>query len=308
MPRTSPFCAVWMVTYNHEKYLGQAIEGVINQKTNFPVKLFIGEDCSTDKTREICIHYAEKYPDKVTLLLNPKNNILKNALNTYNACFQSGANYIAMCEGDDYWTDPLKLQKQIDFLEANKDFSICFHAMNFINESNPEQVPTPAYLKKPEITTIEDLCLGNYIYTASCVFRNGLIPTLPEWYCKFPLGDWPLHLMNAEHGKIKFINEKMAVYRIHGKGIWSQLEGIKLEKQCLTVIDICKTNFDRKYTPLFLKGEIPKYKSLIRLYRLYDKKHIYKAFPFFFKLIRIVKYDNYKTTKMGALKLLILGK
>src|SRR5258708_542108 len=113
--RNSPFCAVWMVTYNHEKFIAQAIKNIINQKTNFPFKLYIGDDCSSDTTREVCINYKNEYPELIDLVFNTKNNMQKNSMNVYGACFNSGAKYIAMCEGDDYWCNKNKLQKQIDF-------------------------------------------------------------------------------------------------------------------------------------------------------------------------------------------------
>eukprot|EP01136_Pigoraptor_vietnamica_P036997 Opistho-1_new@104331 len=125
--------AIWMVTYNHENYIAQAIESVMMQQTNFTYQLFIGEDCSTDKTRAICVSLKEKYPDKIELILQKENiGANKNALQVYHACFQSGAKHIAMLEGDDYWTDPLKLQKQMDWLEGNPDYVLCFHKISVL--------------------------------------------------------------------------------------------------------------------------------------------------------------------------------
>ena len=128
--------AVYMVTYNHEKYIRQAIKGVVQQKSTFPIKLFIGEDCSTDRTRDICLEMKQKYPNRIELLLNEKNlGPLKNAANVYEACINY-AKYTAICEGDDYWTDKTKLQKQVDFLEANDEFNIVCHRAYNLNESN----------------------------------------------------------------------------------------------------------------------------------------------------------------------------
>ncbi|NNL58140.1 MAG: glycosyltransferase, partial [Nitrosopumilus sp.] len=119
--------AIWMVTYNHENYIEQAIESVMMQKTTFNYKLIIGEDCSTDSTRAICLKLKGKYPDKIELQLNEENlGHDKNGLVVYDLCYKSKATYIAMLEGDDYWMDPLKLQKQIDFLEDNVDYSLSF--------------------------------------------------------------------------------------------------------------------------------------------------------------------------------------
>ncbi len=126
---------VFMITYNHESYIEQAIESVMSQRTTFDFKLYIGEDYSTDNTRAICAALKNKYPDKIDLFLNETNlGSQKNALNMYNLCYKSGAEYIAILEGDDYWTDPLKLQKQVDFLESNTDYGLCFTRFNVKNE------------------------------------------------------------------------------------------------------------------------------------------------------------------------------
>jgi len=117
-----PVVSVYMITYNHESYIAQAIEGIMMQQTDFPIELVIGEDCSTDRTREICLEYQDKYPEIIRLLLPEKNiGIYKNSKSTFIEC---KGKYIAICEGDDYWTDPLKLQKQVYFLETRPDFAL----------------------------------------------------------------------------------------------------------------------------------------------------------------------------------------
>jgi Txe/YoeB family toxin of Txe-Axe toxin-antitoxin module len=130
-----------------------------------------------------------------------------------------------MLEGDDYWTDPYKLQKQVDFLEANPDFAICFHSVN-VNFQNSDSDSYISNEDQKGISTIQDLCTRNFIHTPSCVFRNGLIKQLPKWHTECPIGDWPLHMLNAQHGKIKFLNEAMAVYRVHGGGVWESKNAI----------------------------------------------------------------------------------
>ncbi|MDF1549683.1 MAG: glycosyltransferase, partial [Bacteroidales bacterium] len=125
--------SVCMITYNHEKYIGQAIEGVLMQKTNFDIELLIGEDFSNDNTRNICMGYKNKYPDKIKLLLREKNiGMMRNFIQTLNTC---KGKYIALCDGDDYWTDPLKLQKQVDFLEANPEYALCYHRVNILTHN-----------------------------------------------------------------------------------------------------------------------------------------------------------------------------
>ncbi len=217
-----PFIAVFMVTYNHEKYVGQAIDSVLMQKTSLPVKLFIGEDCSADQTASICIKYQEENPDILEVIINKENTgALKNAKQIYEACFSSGAKYIAMLEGDDYWTDPYKLQKQVDFLEQNADYVVSCHDAAVINSSG--DVITKS--KLPESCkrdfSGEELIKGAFILTLSLCFRN-VIKEIPEEYEKVFNGDTFLTSMLGVYGKSKYQPEiKPAVYRSHQGGIWS---------------------------------------------------------------------------------------
>jgi glycosyltransferase involved in cell wall biosynthesis len=122
----SPFVAIWMVTYNHEAYVVEAIESVLMQQTHFDFKLYIGDDCSKDNTRKIIQAYQEKYPHKIELLLHEKNlGASPNGIFMYQHCIQTGAKYIALCEGDDYWISKEKLQKQVEFFDANPDAVLC---------------------------------------------------------------------------------------------------------------------------------------------------------------------------------------
>lgn len=247
--------SVCMITYNHEKFISQAIESVLMQKTDFEYELVIGEDYSTDSTREIVKQYAERYPDRIKVLLHPKNlGIQTNFTETLKAC---NGEYIALLEGDDYWTDKYKLQKQVDFLDEQPECAICFHNVKMIYDNNPEmshpfysQNPNgrPFTHKKPNpISTLKDLLnlKGNFIHTPSVMFRSRLFEELPGWYYKVPMGDWPLHILNAHHGDVGYIDEVLGVYRVHAGGIWSSksrvnilnasIQAANLIKQCLSL-------------------------------------------------------------------------
>jgi len=226
--------SVNMLTYNHEKYIAQAIEGVMMQVTTFPFELIIGEDCSTDNTRKICKEYQVKYPDKIHLLLPEKNlGMQANSIVTLNACT---GKYIAICEGDDYWTDPLKLQKQVDFLETNKDFSICFHPVK-ISKDN-ELIDDYITSEVPETTDIMDLTNCNYIHTPSVVFRKNN-KVLDEFKTiNAPIGDYVLHMLNAKYGKIKKHSDCMGVYRVHDGGIHSLKTQDQKNDQWLTQLSL----------------------------------------------------------------------
>lgn len=222
MNNRKPFVAVWMVTFNHELYIGQAIESVLMQETDFEFHLFIGEDCSTDRTSDICKKFAEKHPDKITLYAQKENvGATNNAFIIYNACFESGAKYVAMLEGDDYWTDPYKLQKQVDFLEANPDYSFCFHDSTIMKYNGEIKVRIDDKIIDT-IVDLKSLIKEKNITTASIVFRNIInFLEVPEWFYKIKQGDYGLLLLLTEKGLGKYIPENMCTYRVHEGGVWS---------------------------------------------------------------------------------------
>ena len=209
-----PLVSIYCITYNHEKFISQAIESFLMQKTNFPVEIVIGEDCSTDNTRAICLEYKEKFPDKIKLLL-PEHNLgmTQNAITTLQSC---NGKYIALCDGDDYWTDENKLQKQVEFLEANEDFSICFHAVKIL--INNELIYDYITGEIHDVTDIYDLAVRNHMHTCSVVFRRN--EEVLKKISKFDFViDYLLHMLNAQYGKIRKINDLMGVYRVHSGGV-----------------------------------------------------------------------------------------
>jgi glycosyltransferase involved in cell wall biosynthesis len=220
--------SILILTYNHEKFIAKAVDSVRMQRVTFDYEIVIGEDCSTDNTRDIVIDYKNKYPDKICLLLRETN--LGGRRNFIDALKSCKGKYIALLEGDDYWISPHKLQKQVDFLDSHPECAICFHNVMVIYDNNPE-ISHPFYVQNPNgpftqakpkpISTLEDLVRGNFIQTPSVMFRAPLFEGFPDWYYTLPLGDWPLHILNAEHGNIKYINEIMGVYRVHSGGIFS---------------------------------------------------------------------------------------
>jgi glycosyltransferase involved in cell wall biosynthesis len=234
--------SVFMMAYNHEKFIVEALEGIINQVRNFDIEIVVGEDCSTDSTRQIILEYADKYPRLLKLIMHKKNiGAQTNQIAVFNAC---KGTYIAMCEGDDYWTDPYKLQKQVDFLEANPDYAMCFHAVNVLENGEKRQSELNKS-DKEETYSIVDLAHHNLMHTPSVVFRNGLINKFPDWFNESPVGDYVLHLLNAKKGLIKYFPDVMAVYRIHMGGSFSQKPISDLYPTWLTLLDnLLLTDFE----------------------------------------------------------------
>lgn len=211
--------SVCMITYNHERFIAQAIESVLMQETDFRVELVIGEDCSTDGTRAIVIEYAQRYPDRIRPLLPDHNlGMIPNFVATIQAC---GGQYIALLEGDDYWTDPCKLQKQVEFLETHPECALSFHNVMIHNQESKEN-PCPRYpAGQKAIWLLEDIVYQNPISTCSVVFRNGLIVELPPWYLTMTMGDWPLWVLLTQYGTAGYMDEVMATYRIHSGGVFT---------------------------------------------------------------------------------------
>ncbi|WP_367773683.1 glycosyltransferase [Flavobacterium sp. WC2421] len=213
----TPLLSVCLITYNHENYILQAIEGVLMQEVDFEWELIIADDCSTDRTREIVLEYKSKYPDFIKLILQEKN--VGPAKNWMDLLATPQSKYIAYFEGDDYWTDPLKLQKQVDFLDNNNEYVLCFHPVDILKTSG---IVTEDFITEvpKNHEAIEDLALlGNYIHTPSVVFRN-IIKQFPVEFMLSPIGDFFLYMLLAESGRFKYLEEKMSVYR-EGVGIWS---------------------------------------------------------------------------------------
>ena len=226
---------VAMATYNHESYIAQAIESVMAQKTDFPVRLIVGDDCSSDRTPELVRDFAARYPGRVIPLLSPVHLGLVHkdrvGLQTLRQCT---ARYVAILDGDDYWTDGTKLAKQVAFLEAHPDYSICFHNVlvhheNGAHEDYPfyqdESTTRPVDMgyNKADTADLTRVLHGSYIQTPAMVMRNVFGQATPDWLANVLAGDWAISILAARQGRIKYIDEVMAAYRVHGGGAWSSL-------------------------------------------------------------------------------------
>ena len=258
-----------MITYNQEKFISAAIEGILMQQTSFPFELIIGEDCSADKTRSIVKEYADNHIDIIKPQFPEKNRGMANNLSL--VLQAAKGKYIALCEGDDFWTDPLKLQKQIDFLEGNPAFSICFHKVKIVHENKNIE---PFYTNdQKEETSIADLAVGNYIPTCSCVFRNIPNPKLYYIIEKSAIADFSIHLFNALNGNIKYINEAMATYRVHDGSVYeTKPESYKL-KMILDTIEILIGNFDSDINGILCERQLYIYKKLKDVLMSEDKSN-----------------------------------
>jgi glycosyltransferase involved in cell wall biosynthesis len=275
--------SVCMITYNHEKYIGQAIEGVLLQKCNFSLELIIGEDCSTDNTRKICEEYQRK--NNIIKLLPSETNlgIIPNFIRTLNSC---SGKYIAICEGDDYWIDSNKLQKQVNFLENNSNYTICFHNVQILNKNI--LIENFITRKINDTSDIYELAKGNYIQTSSCVFRK-CWDKLPAWYYSCSIGDYPLHMINSKYGKIKYFPDIMATYRIHNSNCWANLSKELELFEIHSYLNPMIGNFDKKTNKILLKRFILVSLNLVQILLL--KFNVKKAIQILLQLLKKLIYN-----------------
>jgi glycosyltransferase involved in cell wall biosynthesis len=233
--------SVAITTYNQEQYIGQAIESVLAQNVNFAYEIVIGEDCSTDGTRDVVTSFHGRYPERIKLLLRDQNvGAMRNFAETIEAC---QSEYLALLDGDDYWIATDKLQKQINFLDAHPECAICcgrvralYHAGMQDLDVRPDvfpQLPAGPY-------TIEDILKANFLLPCTAVLKRKYISQFPKWFFEMKVGDWPLCTMVARYGTIELMDEIMAAYRIHPGGVWSSMpQAIRAEQrlQVLRALD-----------------------------------------------------------------------
>jgi len=239
--------SVCLITFNHKRFIAQALEGALAQKANFHYEIVVGDDCSLDGTREIAIGYQQRYPSKIRLALPERNlGTNRNLAQTLRAC---RGQYIALLEGDDYWTCSTKLQEQVDFLDAYTECAICFHAVKVFYEdgsSTPRKSPRFGFKK---ISTLEDLLTrGNFMPTCSIVFRNGLFGELPDWFYSLRIADFPINVFNAQHGEIGYLNKVMGAYRIHRGGTFSGESGARNTQEVVRLYDHVNAHLNYRYS------------------------------------------------------------
>jgi glycosyltransferase involved in cell wall biosynthesis len=233
--------SVCTVTYNHAPFIAQAIESVLMQRRpGLEIEMIIGEDVSTDNTRSIVADYARRYPEIVKPIFHEKNvGPGYNSLACLNACT---GEFIAALEGDDYWTDPNKLQKQVDFLKARPDYTLCFHNVRI---EKAGVIGSTLYNSPNQATTTSaiDLAVRNYIATVSCVYRR-VLTEIPAWFAVVPAGDLSLSMMHARQGKIGYLPDVMAVYREHAQSSWQSKSAFYKETNLFKTLTFLLPEFD----------------------------------------------------------------
>jgi glycosyltransferase involved in cell wall biosynthesis len=264
--------SVIMLAYNHEAYVSKAVESILAQITNFDYELIIGEDCSTDKTRDIILDYQKRYPDKVKIITSEINvGAIANELRCLKACV---GKYIAYCEGDDYWTDPYKLQKQVNFLEANADYGLVHGDVNHLNQKTGKMIKAfnkTNKIKIPNGDIFEFLLEPSHsIKTMTTCFRKDLLEKYYLSNKEIMNSDWALidisiWLMLAYHSKIHYFDEVFATYRLLSESA-SRTKNPEKLYQFHQKIHVIRSYYAKKYdcseeTRIMIEAN--KYKSIL---------------------------------------------
>jgi glycosyltransferase involved in cell wall biosynthesis len=227
---TVPVVSVFCITYNHAQFVREAIEGFLMQETTFPVEIFIHDDASTDGTTEIIKEYAQKYPQLFRMVLQSENQYARKRFAfLFEYLSRQRGEFIAFCEGDDYWTNPRKLELQVGILEGNPRFALSHHLVSYVQQKGGKPDELIKVFPPPEqrwpVATGKDLVWSNFIQTCSIVFRRSAFDSaqVRRVLDGLALGDWPLCVMLCQRGDISFMDQNMAVYRIHGSNYWAHL-------------------------------------------------------------------------------------
>lgn len=308
---SNPIVSVCCYTYNHENYIREALDGFLMQKTNFPFEILIHDDASSDETAGIIRMYQEKYPDLIKAVYQTENQYSQGKRFLPFLFKMAQGKYIALCEGDDYWTDPLKLQKQVDFLESHPECSLCCHRVLRKSEFLHEKDYLHPKYDTDQIFT-KDRMYGRYILqTCTLVFRNIQVDEFSKFYPEFKVGDYPLFYFYAQLGHIGYLHDVMAVYRIHKNGVSSGIEPIKRSEDFYDTLhrlkerlNIKSRNFDRAMCLQLLHIIIlnkqdhnrEKVRKYVKIYcsscRFFSADYLIKVMKIFYKYCKLESQNS----------------
>ena len=258
--------SVGVITYNHEEFIHQALESILSQKCNFQFEVIIGDDCSQDKTQNIILDYEKKFSNKIKTHLNNVNKgLLANFKFVTDNC---NGKYITICAGDDYWNDPYKLQKQVDFLEANPDFGLV-HSNVYLLKNDSVITPKKRYIPEGSIFT-QIIIENNFIYALTACYRTELFRkhvNIDEFIENgFLTEDLPLWIELSRVTKFHYLDDKLATYRIHENSLSNSSDFKKVEKLLWSTYEIRKY-YIKKYSFVY-NEEIVKQKLYYKLIKI----------------------------------------
>lgn len=268
------------ITYNHEKYIAQAIEGFLMQKTTFAYEILIHDDASTDKTPEIIREYEKKYPALIKVIYQSENQYSQGIrVDQFNLKRAEGK-YAAICEGDDYWTDPDKLQKQVDYMQSHPECSACIHAASRVSGTTDKAISSLRVRRGNGNLSIEDVIEGggNYFATNSMLYSREKVSTLPNFYDTAGVMDYPLAIYLAMQGTIHYMDEIMSVYRVSVENSWTDKEFSNTARKKQHYDNIAKSLDEvNQLTRFKYNKSIERAKTRNQFYLLMEQREFLKA-------------------------------
>lgn len=261
---SNPLVSIVCTAYNHEKYIADAIESFLMQEMDFEYEILIHDDASTDRTPEIIKQYESKYPDLIKPIYQTENQYSKGVKIWHFNMERAKGKYIAVCEGDDYWTDPYKLQKQVDYMEKHPECSMCVHA---VYKVSPEKTKMKSHVRPNrgnKVFIVEEVIEGSggLFATNSILYPVVFGENRPDFYENAPVSDYPLAIYLALQGTVYYIDEFMSAYRVGVKDSWSSRMSSSIER-CVAHYNKTMDMFDEinRYTEYKYDNVIKKSKK-----------------------------------------------
>lgn len=245
---SSPTISIVVVTYNHGEYISECLESILNQKLNSSFEIILGEDHSSDGTRAICEKYALKYPDIIKLFLRSRDDVIHingkptGRFNMIECLKAAKGEYIALLEGDDYWSDPLKLQKQYDLMESKPALAGCFHDTEILFNDDPNTLKPWRTYHKDQFYFSDTISKYALFHTSSFFFRANFLE-LPEWFTQVQSGDMALFSIIASKGELRRIPGVMSIYRKSGQGITTNIKQKVYHKQRILLMQCLRSTY-----------------------------------------------------------------
>lgn len=254
-----------VICCNHENYIARCLDSVLNQKSEFSFRIIVADDFSSDNTRQILLKYAQTY-DKIELVFNSE----RKGVDAFDrpgimALKMSSSKYIALLDGDDYWTDEYKLQKQVSFLESNEEYTMCFHQVDILyTDGGTKKFTQVGESKNFRLTDFFKL---NPVSTSSMVFRNIIDQAILEKISKCKAPDWFLGIILCEKGKVFYFNNTMSVYRRHSGGIWSTSDDFGMIVKEVNAILNLNSILENKYSDALLFAVEERLSRLMQIHK-----------------------------------------
>ena len=247
-----PRVSVCVITYRHERFIEQAIRSVLAQETSFPVEIVVGEDASPDRTPAILRRLDQEFPGRLTLLLREGN--LGMHLNLRDTFARCRGEFVAFLEGDDYWTDSHKLQRQVEALDLHPAWSGCFHQAEYVtSKGKPLGQRHPPTRLEP--ITFDDLCKRNLVQTCSLMVRTASVPQIPDWVEQLAIGDWAICLIATTSGPLGMLPQCMGCYRVHPGGVWTSQSHRSRFEGFLRAYTTIAEHLPPEYTLRLMRGQ-----------------------------------------------------